>query len=133
MPLQNVIQVRAARTSAAAAAKIAAVIRPAAKSSTAFAEALLSSLDVGGSGKFNAWLARKQMRVFEEDGLSAELLEPFRGGASPNEHSQIQVRFNGRKVLEIRWDRAGAFKSIHFEPGEWERVLIDLPEPIPFD
>jgi hypothetical protein len=30
-------------------------------------------------------------------------------------------------------DRAGSFKAIHFDPEEWERVLTDLPEPIPFD
>ena len=61
-----------------------------------------------------------------------ELLEPFRATALSTEYSQIQIRFDGRKVFDIRWDRAGSFKAVHFEPGEGERVLIDLPEPIPF-
>jgi hypothetical protein len=75
----------------------------------------------------------KRMRILEEGGLSADLLAPFRAWALPSEYSQIQIRFDGRKVFEIRWDRAGAFKAIHFEPGEWERAPIDLPEPIPLD
>jgi hypothetical protein len=66
-----------------------------------------------------------------EGGLSAELMAPFRAWARPTEYSQIQIRIDGRKVLDIRWDRAGSFKAVHFEPGEWERVLIDLPDPIP--
>ena len=61
-----------------------------------------------------------------------ELLEPFRATALSTEYSQIQIRFDGRKVFDIRWDRAGSFKAVHFEPGAWERWLIDLPEPIPF-
>ena len=74
----------------------------------------------------------KRWRTFEDGRLTAELLAPRRTGAPPTEHSRIEIRFAGRKVFEIRWDRAGSFKAIHFEPGEWERALIDLPEPIPF-
>jgi hypothetical protein len=84
---------------------------------------IVGNITVGGE--------EKRWRKFEEDGLSAELLEPFRAAALSTEYSQIQIRFDGRKVFEIRWDRAGSFKATHFEPGEWERVLIDLPEPIP--
>lgn len=62
-----------------------------------------------------------------------ELLEPFRASALPTEYARIQIRFYGRKVLDIRWDRAGSFKAIHFQPDEWERVLIDMPVPIPID
>jgi hypothetical protein len=36
-------------------------------------------------------------------------------------------------VFEIRWDRSGSFKVIHFERGEWEMGLNDIPWPIPFD
>lgn len=71
------------------------------------------------------------MRVLEDGELSAELLEPYRPMALPTECSQIQIRFDGRKVLDIRWDRTGSFKAVHFEPGGWERVLIRLIEPIP--
>jgi len=28
-------------------------------------------------------------------------------------------------------DRADSFKAVHFETGEWGRVLINLPDPIP--
>lgn len=73
----------------------------------------------------------KRWRVLEEGGLSAELLEPVRPTGLPTEQSQIQIRYFGRKVLDIRWDGAGGFKAVHFEPGEWERLLIDLPNPIP--
>lgn len=75
----------------------------------------------------------KRWRRLEDGGLSAELLEPFRQAALLTDHSQIQIRYFGRKVLDIRWDRAGSFKAVHFEPGEWEGVLIDLPDPIPLD
>lgn len=61
--------------------------------------------------------------------LSAELLEPFRPTALPTERFQI-YRYIGRRVLDIRWDRAGSFKAIHFQLGEWEGVLIRLIEPI---
>jgi hypothetical protein len=73
------------------------------------------------------------LRILEESGLSADLVEPFRAWALPTEHSRIQIRFDGRKVFDIKWDRAGSFKTVHFEPGEWERALIGLPEPIPFN
>lgn len=75
----------------------------------------------------------KQVRILEEDGLSAELIAPFRAWARPTEYSQIQIRIDGRKVFDIRWDSTGSFKAIHFEPGEWEIDLNDIPGPIPFD
>jgi hypothetical protein len=74
----------------------------------------------------------KRMRLFEEGSLSAELLAPFRTWADATEHSRIQIRFDGRKVFDIRWDRAGLFTCARYEPGEWETALIDWPEPIPF-
>ncbi len=82
-------------------------------------------------GNIEIYDEEKQVRVLEEGDLSAELIAPFRAWALPTEYSRIQIRFDGRKVFEIRWDRAGSFKAVHFEPGEWERVLIDLPDPIP--
>jgi hypothetical protein len=54
----------------------------------------------------------KRMQKFKEDGLSAELLEPFRSGALLPEHSQIWIRYFGRKVLDIRWDRASSVRAV---------------------
>jgi hypothetical protein len=36
-------------------------------------------------------------------------------------------------VLEIRWDNTGSFKVVAYEPGDWERELLDWPERVPFD
>jgi hypothetical protein len=71
-----------------------------------------SSASSPSTEKRSAW------RKLEESGLSAELLEPFRIRTLPTEHSRIQIRFDGRKIFEIRWDRTGSFKAVHFEPGE---------------
>lgn len=72
------------------------------------------------------------MRTFQERGLSGDLPAPFRASALPIEYSQTQIRSGARNVFDIKWDRAGSFKAIHFGPCEWERVRIGLPEPIPF-
>ena len=74
----------------------------------------------------------KHLRMFNEDGLTAELVVPFRPHALPNEFSRIQIRADGRKVFEIRWDGARNFRLITYVPGDWERTLLDWPEPIPF-
>jgi hypothetical protein len=75
----------------------------------------------------------KRMLRLEEYGIWAELLMPFRPWALPTEHFRIEIRFDGRRVFDIRWDRAGMFRCATYEPGEWERILIDWPEPIPFN
>jgi hypothetical protein len=62
----------------------------------------------------------KHVRILEEGGLPAELIAPFRAWALPTEYSQIEIRFDGRKVLDIRWDCAGSFKAVHFEHGDWK-------------
>ncbi len=64
--------------------------------------------------------------------LSIDWLTPHPRSVDPPDFSEIELRAHGRKVLVIRWDRAGSFKAAHFEPGEWERVLLDWPEPIRF-
>jgi hypothetical protein len=48
----------------------------------------------------------KHLYQLDEDGLTAELIVPFRPHALPNEFSRIQIRADGRKVFEIRWDGA---------------------------
>jgi hypothetical protein len=73
----------------------------------------------------------KYVREFDDDDLAGVLYVPQRADAAPTEQSEIQIRFCGRKVLYIRWDRAGRFRVLLYEPGTWERILFDWPEPIP--
>jgi hypothetical protein len=75
----------------------------------------------------------KHLSKFDEDGLCMELLQPFRAGALPTEYSEIEIRYRGRRVFGIRWDKADHFKVHRYEPGDWEITLIGWPEPIPFD
>jgi hypothetical protein len=78
-------------------------------------------------------MAEKHLYILDEDRLSAELIVPFRSPALPNEFSRIQIRADGRKLFEIRWDRAKNFRFVTYVPGNWERSLLDWPEPIPLD
>jgi hypothetical protein len=75
----------------------------------------------------------KHLYMLDEDGLTAELIVPFRAHATPTEFSRIQIRVGGRKVFEIRWDGAKHFRIVAYEPGPWEQTLFDWPEPIPFE
>jgi hypothetical protein len=75
----------------------------------------------------------KQLREFEDDGLAIELAAPFRPYARPDEFSRLRIRLHGEKVFEIRWDKAGGFKVVHFDHGDWERTLRAWPVPIPLD
>lgn len=75
----------------------------------------------------------KHLREIEEGSLAVRLLEPFRPWAMSTETSRIEIRCDGRKVLDIYWDRAGYFRCATYEAGAWERELIGWPEPIPFD
>ena len=52
----------------------------------------------------------KHLSRFDDDGLSMELLQPFRADALPTEYSEIEIRDRGSKVLAIRWDKGGHFK-----------------------
>lgn len=42
---------------------------------------------------------------------------------SDKDLSELRVHQAGRKVLDIRWNEAGAFKVVVFEQGEWEQSL----------
>ena len=59
----------------------------------------------------------KHLYMLDEDGLTAELIVPFRPHALPNEFSRIQIRADGRKVFEIRWDGARKFQAHHLRAG----------------
>ncbi|MCK1529059.1 hypothetical protein IVB15_15340 [Bradyrhizobium sp. 182] len=65
---------------------------------------------------------QKQLREFAQRGLSGSLLVPFRP-TRLDEFSRLQVRHLGRRVLEIRWSKAGDVKLIAYEPGQWEELL----------
>jgi hypothetical protein len=75
----------------------------------------------------------KHLYQFDEDGLSAELIVPFRAHALPNEFSRIKIRADGRKIFEVRWDGARNFSVVTYEPGDWDLTLFNWPEPIPLD
>jgi hypothetical protein len=75
----------------------------------------------------------KQLREIEEGGIAIELAAPFRPYARPDEFSRLRIRIYGEKVFEVRWDKAGSFRIITFEPGDWERTLRAWPAPIPFE
>ena len=66
-------------------------------------------------------------------GLTGELVVPYRPHALPTEFSRIQIRAHGRKVFDIRWDSEKNFSVVTYEPGDWERTLLDWPAPVPFD
>jgi hypothetical protein len=79
-------------------------------------------LDVDGESKY--------LRTFEDGSLSLELLVPHRTSAHPTDFSQIEIRADGRKVFDIRWDATGYFKTVLYEQGDWERDLVNW-DPIP--
>lgn len=73
----------------------------------------------------------KQLRKLDVVGIAIEIAAPFRVSARPEEFSRLRIRHHGAKVFEIRWDKTGFFKIIHYDPGDWERTL--RAEPIAFD
>ena len=74
----------------------------------------------------------KHLRIFEEDGLYMEMVEPFRSDACPSEFSRIVIREGRHRVFQIQWSKSGDFTVSFFEPGDWEWILHDWPPPIPF-
>jgi hypothetical protein len=36
-------------------------------------------------------------------------------------------------VLDLRWAKAGDFKVVTFDEGDWEQILWNEPPPIPFE
>jgi hypothetical protein len=91
---------------------------------------LLRSCEIEGVLTYDG--EEKHLQKCDDDGLDMELIEPFRPYALVTEFSRIQIRVGGRKVFEIRWDSANNFKVVLYEPGDWERELLNWPEPIPF-
>ena len=85
---------------------------------------LVGVLTVGGEDKY--------LRNSQDGSLALELLTPHAASADPTEFSQIEIRANGRMVFDIRWNSTGFFKTVLYDPGEWEQELRDWPEPIPF-
>jgi hypothetical protein len=85
----------------------------------------LKDADIFGIVTVNG--GEKPWRKLDESGLSFGLLEPFRAFVLPTRAFAKSDRFDGRNIFDIRWDRAGSFNTIYFEPGEWERVLIHSP------
>jgi hypothetical protein len=75
----------------------------------------------------------KRLLQLEEDGIAIDLAAPFRPYARPDEFSRLRIRVHGEKVFEVRWDKAGGFKVVHYDQGDWERTLRAWPAPIPFD
>lgn len=65
---------------------------------------------------------QKQFREFAQLGLTGTLLTPFRP-TRPDEFSRIQIRHLGHKVLDLRWSKAGDFRLVTFERGDWEELL----------
>jgi hypothetical protein len=91
---------------------------------------ILSSCEIFGVLTFDD--KEKRLWKFDDHGLDMELIKPFRANAAPTEFSAIKISAGSRKVFEIRWGRAGNFKVVFYEPGDWERTLLDWPDPIPF-
>jgi hypothetical protein len=77
--------------------------------------------------------ARKSNFRAHRAGIEIELAASFRAYARPDEFSRLRIRVHGEKVFEIRWDKAGGFKIVHYDQGDWERTLRAWPAPIPFD
>jgi hypothetical protein len=75
----------------------------------------------------------KYLRQRDEGSLCIDLLEPHPRSTDPTDFSELELRAHGRKVLVIRWDSTGFFKAVTYEPGPWERELLDWPDPVPFD
>jgi len=84
-----------------------------------------ANLPIDGEGK--------QLRELIEQGIEIDLAAPFRAYARSDEFSRLRIRVHGEKVFEIRWDKAGGFKVVHYDQGDWERTLRSWPAPIPFE
>ena len=91
---------------------------------------ILRSSEIEGVLDYDGEL--KHLRIFEEDGLYMEMVEPFRSDSRPDELSRIVIREGRHKVFQIQWCTNDYFTVSFFEPGDWERTLRDWPPPIPF-
>jgi hypothetical protein len=43
----------------------------------------------------------------------------------------LSLRYVG--FLPRQLDNTGSFKVVTYEPGDWQRELLDWPDPVPFD
>lgn len=75
------------------------------------------NLEIGG--KLMRW------RVFKRDDLTVEYLMPVQAAEQP---LLLIVRFAGAKVMEISFNETGTAQA-HYEPGRWERMLMDMSTP----
>ena len=76
---------------------------------------------------------KKYLRKRDEGWLSIDWVAPHPRSVDHTDFSEIEVRADDRKVLEIRWNSVGLFKAVLYEPGVWEQELLDWPDPVPFD
>jgi hypothetical protein len=72
----------------------------------------------------------KQLRELSRGGVAIELCYPWRPTARSSEFSRLRILVYGAKVFEIRWDKDGRFKVLHYDPDDWERTLRAWPAPI---
>lgn len=83
-------------------------------------EGLVGIIEIEGEDKY--------LREFDHRrrfGLSGSYVAPSRPERT-HEFSRIQVRHLGRKVLDLRWSKAGDFQLVAYEPGDWEEQLDQL-------
>jgi hypothetical protein len=65
----------------------------------------------------------KRLLEYHRGRIFIELWHPWRSDASEDEFSRLRVRYAGSLVLELRWTKAGSFRVLKFERGEWERSV----------
>jgi hypothetical protein len=62
-----------------------------------------------------------------EQGVAIELAAAFRPYARPEALSKLRIRIEGEKVVEIRWDREGGLRVVHYDRGDCERTIRAWP------
>jgi hypothetical protein len=66
---------------------------------------------------------RKLIRECSRGRLTIALYAAANEPPSETDFSELRVRYAGRKVFVIRWNLAGAFNVVAFEPGDWEQTF----------
>jgi hypothetical protein len=67
--------------------------------------------------------ASKRLTKYRRGLLLIDLWRPWRSDAFETEFSELRVSYAGKKVLELRWDRAESFAVVIFKPGLWEKQI----------
>jgi hypothetical protein len=67
---------------------------------------------------------RLRLRTFDRSYLSITLYEAANREPSEDDVSRLSVSYAGRKTLDIRWSASGIFRTVKFEPGDWERLPV---------